>query len=137
MYADCSKVLGMHQAIESATNILLSDISPGPLISLPKGLFSPSVIVINTRTAADDLLEKRATFACRPQSPLANLLGRQDNVGFAFYGNRLKKMRKVLHTSLNARAIPIHWGGLLDAHSLNLVRSLLESPETFYEDIQM
>ncbi|THH21249.1 hypothetical protein EW146_g258 [Bondarzewia mesenterica] len=118
LYAECSKTLG-------------------PLISLPAPPLSRPIIVINTTTAANDLLEKRRAFACRPRSPMAELLGRQDNIGFTYYGDRLKKMRKVLHASLNASAVPLYWSQLLDSQSLTLARDLLTSPETFYEAVEI
>lgn len=68
---------------------------------------------------------------------MAELLGRHNNVGFSYYGDRLQKMRKVLHASLNASAVPLYWSHLLDSQSLLLVRDLLASPDNFYEDVEM
>lgn len=101
----------------------------GPLISTPS-MMGSSVIVINTKEAALELLEKRgSTFACRPSWPMAELLGRQNNVGFTYYGERLKRLRKALHRSLNPRTLSASWGSLLDTHSLDLCSSLSQSPE--------
>lgn len=66
---------------------------------------------------------------------MADLLGRQKNVGFQYYGERLKQSRKVLHSSLNANVIRTTWSGILDEYSTKLMLRSLESPETFYEDV--
>ncbi|KAI0919563.1 hypothetical protein AcW1_003214 [Taiwanofungus camphoratus] len=106
----------------------------GPLISLRT--LGQNIVVINTSDAAIDLLEKRSTFACKPRWPMAELLGRQKNVGFQYYGERLKKSRKFLHGSLNAGAVIGTWSDLLHVQSIKLARSFLNSPQTFYSDVQ-
>lgn len=106
----------------------------GPLISGPS-MANTSVIIINTRDAVFDLLEKRGiAFACRPSWPMAELLGRQNNVGFTYYGERLKKLRKVLQRSLNLRTVSTSWRDLLDERSRELCFALLRSP-TQWNDI--
>jgi hypothetical protein len=102
----------------------------GPLISLPS--YGAAVVVINTIEVAVELLERRKTFACRPRWPMVELLGRQDNIGFTYYGERLKKMRKLLHSTVFT-GVSDKWGALLDDHSAILCRAVVESPTTFYE----
>ncbi|KAJ7665043.1 cytochrome P450 [Mycena polygramma] len=106
----------------------------GPLISIPA--YGRPIVVINTTKAAVDLLEKRSVFACRPSWPMAELLGRQDNVGFTYYGDRLKKMRKELHGALASNMIVGSWGRLLDTQSLLLCKALLETPTSFYDSVE-
>ncbi|THH06109.1 hypothetical protein EW146_g9716 [Bondarzewia mesenterica] len=83
-----------------------------------------------------DLLERRSSFQCKPRWPMAELLGRQHNVGFQYYGDRLKKSRRILHASLSVNSVSATWHGLLDAQSAKLVQSFLISPQTFYDDVQ-
>ncbi|KAJ7127113.1 cytochrome P450 [Mycena epipterygia] len=106
----------------------------GPLITIPA--YGRPIIVINTLEAATDLLEKRSVFACRPRWPMAELLGRQDNVGFTYYGDRLKKMRRELHGALSANVVVDSWGGLFDTQSALLCRAFLESPGSFYDSVE-
>lgn len=108
----------------------------GPLISAPS-MMGTSVVVINTKETALELLEKRGTaFACRPRWPMAELLGRQNNVGITYYGERLKKLRKALHKSLNPRTVSVSWGSLLDKNSLELCSSLAQSPEQWNDILE-
>ncbi|KAK0224205.1 cytochrome P450 [Armillaria fumosa] len=60
---------------------------------------------------------------------MAELLGRQNNVGMTYYGERLKRLRKALHKSLNLRTLSASWGSLLDTNSLELCSSLSQSPK--------
>ncbi|KAJ7223155.1 cytochrome P450 [Mycena pura] len=108
----------------------------GPLITIP-ALGRP-IVVINTTKAASDLLERRSSFADRPRWPMAELLGRQDNVGFTYYGERLKKMRKELHAALSAGVLVGIWGALLDRESLHLCQALLnaKAPDAFYDSVE-
>ncbi len=49
-------------------------------------MMGSSVVVINTKEAALELLEKRGNaFACRPSWPMVELLGRQKYVIVRFY----------------------------------------------------
>ncbi|KAJ3840534.1 cytochrome P450 [Lentinula raphanica] len=94
------------------------------------------VIVINSSTAAFELLDKRSVFACRPSIPMAELMGRQNNVGFTFYGNRLREMRRIMHSLLNSTAVNSHWSHFIESQSLELVHRLLNSPDTFEQEIE-
>ncbi|KAJ3776759.1 cytochrome P450 [Lentinula raphanica] len=108
----------------------------GALITLSRPLMGPAVIVINSSTAAFELLDKRSVFACRPSIPMAELMGRQNNVGFTFYGNRLREMRRIMHSLLNSTAVNSHWSHLIESQSLELVHRLLNSPDTFEQEIE-
>ena len=99
------------------------------------GTPSRPVVVINTAEAVTDLLERRSHFSCKPRWPMAELLGRQKNVGFQYYGERLKQSRKVLHSALNAIAIGSTWANLLDSQSVELLNGFLRTPDSFYTDI--
>ena len=106
----------------------------GPILTVRSS--GRPIFVINTVEAATELLEKRQNFACRPRWPMAELLGRQDNIGFQYYGDRLKRSRKALYASLNHSVVGKEWGQLLDAYSLRMIRRFLASPGNFYNDVQ-
>ena len=106
----------------------------GALITLPH--IRHPIIVINTHKAAENLLARKKSFACCPYFPMIELLGRQDNVGFTYYGERLKKMRVVLHFSLNKPNISTVWADLLDNQSLSLCRDLHSASESFYSAVE-
>ncbi|KAI0316476.1 cytochrome P450 [Amylostereum chailletii] len=55
---------------------------------------------------------------------MAELTGRQNNVGFSYYSDRLQRMRRVLHASLNVQAVERLWGGLIEEHSVGLVQAI-------------
>ena len=67
---------------------------------------------------------------------MAELLGRQNNVGFQYYGDRLIRSRKLLHGSLNATAVGTTWAQLLQEQSSQLLRRFKTSPKTFYDDVE-
>ncbi|KAI0764646.1 cytochrome P450 [Fomes fomentarius] len=106
----------------------------GPLITSTVG--GRPIIVINTLQAAIELVEKRSHFACRPRFAMAELLGRDKNVGFQYYGERLKRSRKALHGSLNQTAITQTWGAFLDFETTYLLRRLYGSPDSLYDSLQ-
>lgn len=94
------------------------------------------MVVLNTLGAMRDLLEKSTNFASRPLWPMAELMGRQENVGFQRYSERHRRARKLLHGVLSAGALADEWGVLLDKQSKRLLRFLRDSPENFYSDAQ-
>ncbi|KAG5729920.1 O-methylsterigmatocystin oxidoreductase, partial [Termitomyces sp. T112] len=106
----------------------------GPLISVSN--LRTSIVIVNTRQAILDLLDKRKSYATRPRWPMAELLGRQNNVGFTYYGKRLKDFRKVLYKSLNPPVILECWNDLLHEQSRELCQSLLVEPERFRDIIE-
>ncbi|KAF5359953.1 hypothetical protein D9757_012242 [Collybiopsis confluens] len=88
------------------------------------------VIVNNNLQVALDLLENRnrsLNYSSRPDFPMMNLIGRQDNVGFQRYGPRLKKCRKLLHDALSVRSIP-EWIGRVQVECDSLLAGLLRKP---------
>ncbi|KAJ8482321.1 hypothetical protein ONZ51_g5440 [Trametes cubensis] len=106
--------------------------SLGPLVRVTS--VGNMVITLNTFEAASDLLEKRGHFASRPPWPMADLLGRQKNVAFQYYGDRLRRCRKALHASLSPTAIASQWSDLLDYYSRELLVRYMESPTSAYAD---
>ncbi|KAF8873507.1 cytochrome P450 [Mucidula mucida] len=102
----------------------------GPIVSAP-GLGATSVIVLNTAKAVTDLLDKNAAYASRPRWPMVELLGRQKNIGFTYYNDRLKKMRKVLQTSLSQSYVSTYLTDLFDDHSFDLCLAMSKSPDVY------
>ncbi|EIM81805.1 cytochrome P450 [Stereum hirsutum FP-91666 SS1] len=68
---------------------------------------------------------------------MAELMGRQNNVGFTYYGERLQRLRKTLHASLNTKAVTDTWSNMLEAQSLALCRHLFRSPTSFVDSIEI
>ncbi|TFY57490.1 hypothetical protein EVG20_g8528 [Dentipellis fragilis] len=99
----------------------------GPLMTITS--LSQQVILLTNLDTVFELFEKRSLIYCnRPRWPMADLLGRQDNVGFTQYGERLRKGRRFLHSALNERYLLDQdgWGDFLVAHSLALLRMMVE-----------
>lgn len=94
-------------------------------------LLGRRVIVFNGVKVAEDLLEKRSKIYCdRPAWPMADLIGRQDNVGFTYYGENLKIARKLLHSALGPLSKG-NWGPMLEDQTLSLLRQLVASPQAW------
>ncbi|GJE90537.1 cytochrome P450 [Phanerochaete sordida] len=94
------------------------------------------VLILSTVEATLELFSKRSNFSCRPRWPMADLLGRQNNVGFQYYGERLKQSRKILNHSLNPSAVRDIWAALLEESSTGLMQRFLKSPDTFYHNVE-
>lgn len=87
--------------------------------------------MFNGVKVAEDLLEKRSKIYCdRPAWPMADLIGRQDNVGFTYYGENLKIARKLLHSALGPLSKG-KWGSMLEDQTLGLLRQLVASPQAW------
>lgn len=105
----------------------------GPIVTVRS--FGQQAIIINSVEAVIDLFEKRSHFSCKPRWPMAELLGRQKNVGFTYLGERHKRTRKILHSQLNPTAVHCVWRNLLDDKCHDLLLHWLESPAAFYEEV--
>lgn len=67
---------------------------------------------------------------------MAELLGHHKNVGFQYYGERLKRSRKALHGSLNRTAMTQTWGAFLDFETTYLLCRLYNSSDSLYDLLQ-
>lgn len=94
------------------------------------------IMVLNTLAAVAELLEKRVNFSSRPRWPMAELIGRQKNVGFQYYGDRLRSTRTALNREMHATVLSKLWTDMLHEQSDKLIRRLFDSPEMFFDDIQ-
>ncbi|KIK58869.1 hypothetical protein GYMLUDRAFT_245651 [Collybiopsis luxurians FD-317 M1] len=68
---------------------------------------------------------------------MAELLGRHNNVGFTYYGPRLKKLRRILHKSLNPVVLSKSWAYLLKQQSTELCWALSENPDNGYHVVEL
>ncbi|KAH7903031.1 cytochrome P450 [Hygrophoropsis aurantiaca] len=106
-------------------------------VLLPLSTFGRDVVVVNGARAAEQLLEKRSKiYADRPTWSMIDLIGRQNNVGFTYYGERLKASRKVLHAALNPRT-RCQWAPLLEEGTSTVLRHLLDSPHDWERHVKM
>ncbi|KAG5651398.1 hypothetical protein H0H81_008780 [Sphagnurus paluster] len=58
------------------------------------------------------------------------------NVGFTYYGDRLKKLRKVLQKALHSGMLLESWSDLMDDESRRLCSALLSAPEHFRDAVE-
>ncbi|KAJ3887791.1 cytochrome P450 [Lentinula edodes] len=75
----------------------------GPIMYL--NLAGQHIIVLNTKAAAIELLERRsAIYSDRPKSIVGKYIGAKLAMPFIGYGKRWQRMRRAAHAVLNARA---------------------------------
>ncbi|KAH7905192.1 cytochrome P450 [Hygrophoropsis aurantiaca] len=67
---------------------------------------------------------------------MIDLIGRQNNVGFTYYGENLKASRKLLHAALNPRT-RCQWAPLLEKETSTVLRHLLNSPHDWERHVKM
>lgn len=65
---------------------------------------------------------------------MAELLGRQDNVGFQYYGASLKRARRAMHGPLGGAAVEGVWAPLLETWADAIVRGIREGGEDGWYD---
>ncbi|KAF8885232.1 cytochrome P450 [Gymnopilus junonius] len=76
-----------------------------------------------------ELFQKQAdNFSDRPRWPMAELLGRTENVGFTYYGTRLKQKRTLLQTEFGSNKRN-QWGPMLE-NAASEILSSWSDPET-------
>ncbi|KZT66957.1 cytochrome P450 [Daedalea quercina L-15889] len=99
--------------------------------------FGRSVVVLNSKTAVFDLLEKRsAIYSDRPRSVLAGeMIGYADFTVMCRYGSRLKESRKIISSLISPRILP-EVNALQEGQTLLLLPRLMNEPEKFYEHIR-
>ncbi|CAE7194397.1 unnamed protein product [Rhizoctonia solani] len=87
-------------------------------------------VVLNTHQAAKDLLEGRSNlYSDRPHMTMASeLIGWEDFLGMCKYGERARGMRRLLHTTMNPRAVQ-DWWPQQEQEAHKFLRRLLHTPE--------
>ncbi|EIM80935.1 cytochrome P450, partial [Stereum hirsutum FP-91666 SS1] len=106
----------------------------GPLVTLSTA--PHPMMVVSGRTVIRDLLIGKKSFCCRPRIPMAELMGRQNNVGFTYYGKRLIAMRTLLHSALSLTEVTSTWMELINYQADDLCRDFIVSPERFYGHVE-
>ncbi|TFK38919.1 cytochrome P450 [Crucibulum laeve] len=103
-----------------------------PTLLRPFGFLLPNAsttIVIDSLDILVELFQKRSEiFSDRPWWPMVQLLGRQDNVGFIPYGNKLREARKLLHAELNPQVVR-KWEPLVEEITQKLMIDLKNAPK--------
>ncbi|EPS94370.1 hypothetical protein FOMPIDRAFT_1038865 [Fomitopsis schrenkii] len=99
--------------------------------------FGRSVVVLNSRTAVLDLLERRsAIYSDRPRSFLAgDMIGYAQFTVMCPYGARLKESRKLIASLISPRTLP-DVNSLQESQILLLLPRLMRSPEKLHEHIR-
>ncbi|CEL58967.1 O-methylsterigmatocystin oxidoreductase OS=Aspergillus flavus (strain ATCC 200026 / FGSC A1120 / NRRL 3357 / JCM 12722 / SRRC 167) GN=ordA PE=2 SV=1 [Rhizoctonia solani AG-1 IB] len=94
-------------------------------------------IIINSHQAAKDLLETRSSiYSDRPHMIMASeLIGWGDFLGMCKYGDRARGMRRLLHTTINSKAIK-YWWPQQEREAHKFLRKLLHSPENLLTHIR-
>ncbi|KAL0954546.1 hypothetical protein HGRIS_003512 [Hohenbuehelia grisea] len=90
-----------------------------------------SMVILDSITAATDLLEKRSSnYSDRPRFPVIELLGYDPNLVLMPYGDRFRKHRKIIHSNFTKRAC-LPWRDLQKDSAYNLALSLLDNGENY------
>jgi cytochrome P450 len=101
--------------------------------------FRHKIVVLNTFKAVNDLLESRSNFySDRPTMAwmYKELINRKMAVfNISSHHPRFKVYRRLLHASLNPRAVE-QYHGILDEERQILLRSLATAPENFMRHIR-
>lgn len=109
-------------------------IATGPIMCI-QASFGSYAFVLDTQEAITELFEKRSkVFSCRPRWVMAELSGRQNNVGLMYYGERLRNARKVLHRGIGPQTVP-YWEQLFNYESLKILSDVRSSPERFFDSV--
>ncbi|KAG1842153.1 cytochrome P450 [Suillus subalutaceus] len=66
---------------------------------------------------------------------MADLIGRQNNVGFTYYGNKLRASRKLLHASLGTGARN-EWNPMLVEECKHVMKLLVDHPEHWMSHVK-
>ncbi|KAJ3575312.1 hypothetical protein NP233_g1183 [Leucocoprinus birnbaumii] len=94
------------------------------------------VVVVNNLEAAHELLEIRShNYSSRPDIPMMELMGRQDNVVIQKYGKRLRVARQMIHETFSGRKSS-EWLPVVEKECSELLLRLLDDPTDFRRLIQ-
>ncbi|EJC97786.1 cytochrome P450 [Fomitiporia mediterranea MF3/22] len=93
--------------------------------------FGQSIVILNSVTAARDLLEKKSNvFSDRPYLPVGNMMGWGLILPFLRYGPRFRKHRRIFQHCFAPQAISA-FRHTQDRELLKFLRCLLISPDDF------
>ncbi|KAJ1310841.1 hypothetical protein OPQ81_009359 [Rhizoctonia solani] len=91
------------------------------------------IVVINSREAAFELLDRRSSrYSDRPRLVMANeLVGWGDSLATMRYGEQHRRLRKLFHEGMSAKAIE-KLGYMLEHEMNRFVHKLLDTPEKLH-----
>jgi len=93
-------------------------------------------VFAHTYEKAAELLDKKSLiYSGRATVQMFALGGLQDHVSELQYGSQLRECRRMLRSEINPVRVKSH-NGLQEAMSRRFLRSLLASPEQFYDLIE-
>ncbi|KAK0200101.1 cytochrome P450 [Desarmillaria ectypa] len=100
-------------------------------------MFGQSFIVLNSHRAAYALLDKRSViYSERPKMVMAGeLMGWNDIIGLAPYGETFRSHRKLLHSVLGSKSAIRTFYPMEEQEAVNLMKRLLDSPEKLHSHI--
>ncbi|KAH9934347.1 cytochrome P450 [Fomitopsis serialis] len=99
--------------------------------------FGRSIVILNSRKAVFDLLEKRsAIYSDRPRSVLAGeMIGYAEFTVMCRYGSRLKDSRKIISSLISPRTLP-EINAIQEGQAQLLLPRLLNAPDEFLTHIR-
>ncbi|KAL0945487.1 hypothetical protein HGRIS_000973 [Hohenbuehelia grisea] len=90
-----------------------------------------SIVILDSVTAATDLLEKRSSiYSDRPNFTVFWLMGYFPDLPLLPYGKRFQKHRRMLHSDFTPEAI-LSWRDMQTKNARQLTRSILKSNEDY------
>ncbi|KAG2131279.1 cytochrome P450 [Suillus bovinus] len=102
----------------------------GPLITIRSGM--QNIVIIGRHKAAVDIMEKQGrVLADRPRLVSAGeILTRGLTIGFSHVGDRLRRMRRALHTHLQPKSAETYQP-LQMSQAKNMILNILDDPHNF------
>ncbi|KAF5375318.1 hypothetical protein D9757_009670 [Collybiopsis confluens] len=108
----------------------------------PKGLISfhilgRRIVILNTKTAADDLFNKRSSnYSDRPFPTMAGtLMKREKSMFYIPYNERCKTYRKLMQQALNSSASQQYWG-IEEDSARYTVRQIVDTPDNLFQHLR-
>ncbi|KAF9036357.1 cytochrome P450 [Panaeolus papilionaceus] len=93
------------------------------------------MVVLNSPSVAEDLLNKRSTtYSDRPFSAMCGILKREKSIFHIPYNERFKSYRRLMHQAFNMTATRKYWP-LLENEARAMVADMIETPEDFMEHL--
>ncbi|KAG8744096.1 hypothetical protein FRC10_010777 [Ceratobasidium sp. 414] len=96
-----------------------------------------NLVIINSHEAAVELLERRsAVYSDRPRLVMAgDLVGWDQLLGLIPYGNKVKRIRRLLHDGMSLKAMQ-SWQPLQEQEALRFIQRLLYTPQDLVAHIR-
>ncbi|KDQ17442.1 hypothetical protein BOTBODRAFT_172482 [Botryobasidium botryosum FD-172 SS1] len=95
-----------------------------------------NIIVLNSYTAARDLLGKKSIYSDRPELPFLELVGLGRSIVLSKYNDMWRRHRKLMYTFMQKSAIEVCWTEQQNAARAYL-NMLLDSPKDFSDNARL